>query len=94
MDKSSEDFYNNSNFLFILPCIFRSTKLETRIFLYINLHSPQYYDVLQKRKEDEDDAGAHPNIQSRNVTYSWCTLSETKNIIYMSRSYLMKETMV
>ena len=52
------------------------------ILVYVILYSPQNYDVLQQRKEYKDDAGAHPNIQSRNVTYSWCTLSETKKILH------------
>ena len=54
--------------------------------LLLILYLPQNYDVFQQCEEDKDDTGAHPNIQGRNVTYPWGTLSEiNKNILLMKK---------
>ena len=62
--------------------------MRINVFRSLNIikYLPQNYDIFQESKEDKDDTGAHPNIQGRNVTYSWGTLSEiNKNILLMKK---------
>jgi len=41
------------------------------------LSEPEDNDVFEESEEDEDDAGAHPDVQRRNVTDLGSVLSET-----------------
>jgi hypothetical protein len=54
------------------------------------LSEPEDNDVFEESEEDEDDAGAHPDVERRNVTDLGSVLSENIEIFIFMQCKVLK----